>query len=134
MIYNIISLKKSICCHNLLAFLISEDCMIVKQQTTLFCTQVHTRTSLRHPSYDGVLLYFLRLQQHTGRFNSNLSHIFKSNTKSVLVSIYKQGSIVNMNFKYSAKSPLGWGGFKFENWWPWPNYMELHTRIIAVLL
>ena len=31
-------------------------------------------------------------------------------------------------------TPLGWGGFKFENWWTWPNYMELFTRIIAVSL
>ena len=22
-----------------------------------------------------------------------------------------------------SMSPLGWGGFKFENWWMWPNYI-----------
>ena len=33
-----------------------------------------------------------------------------------------------------SMSPLGWGGFKFENWWTWPNYMGLYTRIIAVSL
>ena len=31
-------------------------------------------------------------------------------------------------------APLGWGGFKFENLWTWPNYMELYTRIIAIPL
>ena len=31
-------------------------------------------------------------------------------------------------------SPLGWGGLKFENWWTWPSYIELYTRIIAVSL
>ena len=31
-------------------------------------------------------------------------------------------------------TPLGWGRFKFENWWPWPNYMDLYTRIIAISL
>ena len=35
---------------------------------------------------------------------------------------------------FSTFTPLGWGGFKFENWWTWPNYMGLYTRIIAVSL
>ena len=38
------------------------------------------------------------------------------------------------SFFFWCNAPLGWGGFKFESWWTWPNYMELHTRIIAVSL
>ena len=30
-----------------------------------------------------------------------------------------------------SRTPLGCGGSKFENWWTWLNYMELHTRIIV---
>ena len=30
--------------------------------------------------------------------------------------------------------PQGFGGFKFENWWLWPNYMDLYTRIIPISL
>ena len=33
-----------------------------------------------------------------------------------------------------STAPLGWGGFKFENWWTWPNYIDLYTRIIAISL
>ena len=30
--------------------------------------------------------------------------------------------------------PLGWGGFKFENWCRWPNSLEKYSKIIANLV
>ena len=41
------------------------------------------------------------LGKHTGRFDSNFSHIFKSNTKFEL--LYERSSKVNLHVKYSAK-------------------------------
>ena len=54
--------------------------------------------------------------------------------------VVKQRWIFFQNFQISYKvlmsffPPLGWGGFKFENWWMWSNYMNLYTRIIAISL
>ena len=44
--------------------------------------------------------FILRLE-HTGRFDSNFSHIFKSNTKFEL--LYERRPKVNIHVKYSAK-------------------------------
>ena len=32
----------------------------------------------------------------------------------------------NFSSQEAKRTPLGWGGFKFENWWMWPNYMDFY--------
>ena len=48
---------------------------------------------------------------------------------------YSAGNFCLNKGLYDMKwAPLGWGGFKFENWCRWPNYIDLYTRIIAISL
>ena len=53
-------------------------------------------------------------------------------TREKLKKLSFQRFVFWQGFSLYLFPPLGWGGFKFENWWTWPNYVDLYTSIIAI--